>query len=265
MLEPVPVLWLLARLALGGVFLLAGLHKLRHQDEYAGLLQTLQKVPDSLKSLAQRTMPGLEIALGALLILGVITTIASLAAGVLLVLFATVLGLNARQVQRSGCNCGLPVESRDLRVLLARNGLLSLLAITVAVQGEQDLSLDAITTGAGSLAIAVVALLGAFLMLRGPRSGSDSRTASNASRRSFLRGALAVSAGLGLGALTGHVRPTEAACYGCGSCNPVYIWVSCTGNCCAAFFVKPREYCNNNCYSYCGGYFEEHCGYPQCC
>jgi hypothetical protein len=101
-------------------------------------------------------------------------------------------------------------------------------------------------------------------------SGDESRTTpvGSRSRRAFLAGATRLGLAVTLGGLLAHVpmpRRAEAACFGCESCEPEIAIAGCSGDCCAFFWVRDREYCEPFCQSCSAWRLEQFCGVPDCC
>lgn len=66
-----PYLTLATRLALGGIFLFAGVAKLSGLAEFVNLVEEYMILPDTLTQTFAFLLPGVEIALGLLLVLGI--------------------------------------------------------------------------------------------------------------------------------------------------------------------------------------------------
>src|SRR5512138_2835958 len=67
------ILALLVRLYLGGLFLVACIHKIRHPELFAVDVATYQLLPLSTVNLFSIVIPWIELAVGAMLLLGVRT------------------------------------------------------------------------------------------------------------------------------------------------------------------------------------------------
>lgn len=65
-----PYLTLASRLGLGGVFIFSGVAKLGTLDEFADLVEEYGILPHSLSQVYSYSLPGLEIAIGVFLVLG---------------------------------------------------------------------------------------------------------------------------------------------------------------------------------------------------
>jgi len=123
------VVGLLARLALGGVMLAAGLLKVAKPDVSARAVQAYQLLPFDLATYVGYGLPILEILLGALLVLGLFTRTAAAVAGVLLVAF--IIGIASAWARGISIDCGCfgqggtidPSQTRYLEEILRDVGL----------------------------------------------------------------------------------------------------------------------------------------------
>lgn len=84
---------MLIRLALGAYFVLAGLKKLHNQAQFIAEVQKFGILPAQLSTLYAVLLPYLEIGAGALLLIGIWTTLAALVTSALLASFIYALGL----------------------------------------------------------------------------------------------------------------------------------------------------------------------------
>ncbi len=82
-----PWVGLVARLALGGVFIVAGSLKIPYPYKAAAAMRAYQLLPNSLASLLGYILPWFEVGLGLLLILGVALRLTGLFGALLMVLF----------------------------------------------------------------------------------------------------------------------------------------------------------------------------------
>lgn len=122
------IVGLLARLALGGVFVYAGLIKLlAPAEEFAYAIETYKVTGPQLSLWAAYTMPWLELFSGLLLAGGIFTRFNALFCGALLLFFEALLGqawLRGLPVTSCGCfgsggSNSLPVEFAQNLVFLA--------------------------------------------------------------------------------------------------------------------------------------------------
>jgi len=82
-----PWLGLVARLALGGVLVVAGAIKIPYPYKAAAAMRAYELLPNSFASFFGYILPWFEVGLGLLLILGVATRISGLIGGLLMLLF----------------------------------------------------------------------------------------------------------------------------------------------------------------------------------
>jgi uncharacterized membrane protein YphA (DoxX/SURF4 family) len=128
----VEYLGLAARLVIGAIFVVAGVSKLRHADEFDRAVADYRVLPTSLVRPVARTLPWLEVVLGACLLLGVLIVPASVLAAAVLVAFAGGIWLNVKRERRIGCGCGFARREEVSNKLVVRNGLLTVLALVSA-------------------------------------------------------------------------------------------------------------------------------------
>ena len=101
------VVGLIARLAIGGVLIVAGASKLSAPpEEFAVVIESYELVsPDAAQTLAA-FMPWCELILGFALILGYFTSAASAAAGAMLATFVgAIVSTKARGIDLPNCGC----------------------------------------------------------------------------------------------------------------------------------------------------------------
>ncbi len=138
---------LAARLVLGVVFLIAGLHKVASPVLDVQAVQAFQVLPASIATLWAYGQPGLEIALGVLLIAGLGTRVMAILAGALLLVFiGNIVSAWARGLWID-CGCfsgGGPVALAQTQYPLdiLRDTGLVVLAAVVAVWPPGRIALD---------------------------------------------------------------------------------------------------------------------------
>ena len=93
------------RLALGAIFIAASVDKIVHPAAFARIVYNYQLLPDSLINLAAIVLPWLEMALGALLILGIWLPGAVVLTNLLLITFFTSLVFNVSRGINVHCGC----------------------------------------------------------------------------------------------------------------------------------------------------------------
>lgn len=84
---------LLFRITLGGYFVIAGLTKLRNVEVFIQAVKDFGLLPFHLSTLYGTLLPYVEVAIGALLIIGMWTTLSSLIASMLLLSFTVAIGV----------------------------------------------------------------------------------------------------------------------------------------------------------------------------
>jgi len=107
-----------ARLALGGIFLIASLDKLYHPAAFAQTIYNYQILPESLINLTAMVLPPLELLLGVFLIFGIwLPGAVFLANGLLIVFWGTLLFNMARGLNVH-CGCFSTSSQGDPNTLL---------------------------------------------------------------------------------------------------------------------------------------------------
>jgi putative oxidoreductase len=101
----IPVLALLSRLYLGGLFLYACVHKILHPDAFAMDVATYQLLPLWSVNGFALTVPFIELVVGLLLVLGVRVRAAALVTSLLLVSFMVALGFALNKGLNLSCGC----------------------------------------------------------------------------------------------------------------------------------------------------------------
>jgi uncharacterized membrane protein YphA (DoxX/SURF4 family) len=146
---------LLARLALGGVLLAAGLLKI---GDLTGSVQSViayELFPYEVSRFIGTVLPVLETALGVLLLLGLFTRVTALLGGLLMLVF--IAGIVSAWTRGLSIDCGCfgdggPVAPEDTRYLqeIVRDALLALAAAWLVVRPGSLVSLDGLILRKGS-------------------------------------------------------------------------------------------------------------------
>ena len=105
-----PVLGLLLRVYVGGVFIYASMYKINYPGEFAETIASYQMVPYWAVNLMALIMPWTELVSGVLLVLGVRTKSAAAVIGGLLVLFSLAILITLLRGIPIGCGCFTSVE-----------------------------------------------------------------------------------------------------------------------------------------------------------
>jgi hypothetical protein len=124
------------------LFLFAGIDKLRHRALLPGVIANYRLLPQLLVAPAAAALPWVELAIAALLLLGLVVAlppIAPLTAMLLLLVFAAAMAINIRRGRRHiDCGCGHAGLRQQLgwgqvvRNVVLGIGLLPLLAVSSA-------------------------------------------------------------------------------------------------------------------------------------
>jgi uncharacterized membrane protein YphA (DoxX/SURF4 family) len=138
---------LLARLALGGVMLVAGLLKVTKPEVSARAVQAYQLLPFDVATYVGYGLPVLEVVLGILLLLGLFTRTAAAVSGLLLVAF--IIGIASAWARGLNIDCGCfgeggtidPSQTRYLEEILRDVGLV-LCAAWLVVRPRTAYSLE---------------------------------------------------------------------------------------------------------------------------
>jgi uncharacterized membrane protein YphA (DoxX/SURF4 family) len=134
---------LLLRLALGAIFLVAGSAKIGHAAYFAAQIAGFRILPSVVIAPMALVLPFLEVMLGAYLVLGLFTRASAWIAALMLALFD--LAIASAVVRGMAVNCGC-FGPNDATVTtwaeVARDALLVLLAIAVALRAPGTLALD---------------------------------------------------------------------------------------------------------------------------
>jgi uncharacterized membrane protein YphA (DoxX/SURF4 family) len=126
----------LARLAAGGVLVVAALAKWRMgRAPFTRAILGYQLLPARVAAPLARAVPVLELALGAALVAGVFVRPAAVAAAGLLLLFSAAIALALARGQKNACGCGLGRSRAVSRRLLVRNGVLVFVLLATYVVG----------------------------------------------------------------------------------------------------------------------------------
>ena len=119
------------RIGAGSLLLGAGLIKWRHGvDRFTTAVLRYEIVQGRVARAVGRTVPASEILLGALLLSGLVTRSAAIAAAVLVAGFTIAVGVSYARGRRNDCGCGGALGGRIGPRLIARNaGLLAALLL----------------------------------------------------------------------------------------------------------------------------------------
>lgn len=142
-----PYLVLFARLCLGGVLLVAGIGKLIENNP-AAVIAEVNFLPLPLARVAARLLPYVEVIVGGLLVLGLLTPFAALVATVMFAVFSVVIGNKVRRGKKENCHCFGSFSADTLNwAAFARNLLLFAFALLLVFSTVGWLALDYFTLG----------------------------------------------------------------------------------------------------------------------
>ncbi|CAI3800712.1 Methylamine utilization protein MauE [Pseudomonas sp. MM221] len=125
-----PVLVIASSTALAALLASAASHKLRDRRAFNGIVRAYQVLPATLAPVATAGLAVAELALALALLLPAWRASAALGVALLMVLYASAIGLNLWRGRRDiDCGCSGPGAAQPLRpVLLLRNLVIALLA-----------------------------------------------------------------------------------------------------------------------------------------
>lgn len=137
----------LARLALGGVFLVAGALKVGDPDASVRAVQAYRLLPTDVAEVVGYVLPAVEIGLGLLLLLGLMTRVAAVVALILLVAF--VIGVSSAWARGLSIDCGCfggggevaPGATRYVEELVRDAGLI-IAAVFLILRPQTRFALD---------------------------------------------------------------------------------------------------------------------------
>ncbi len=127
------VVQILARLALGGIFIYASLDKIARPLEFTKIIENYRILPGALVTLSALVLPWLELFAGLLLVAGIWTRSAAWLLSALLLAFILALGVNAvRGIDVScGCFSTSAADTENAWVLLERDLLILLPGLVI--------------------------------------------------------------------------------------------------------------------------------------
>jgi uncharacterized membrane protein YphA (DoxX/SURF4 family) len=122
------------RFALALMFSIAGLIKLRRQDEFAQAVANYRVLPRSLVKYAARGLPAAELTCGVLLGIGLVPHAVSVALFLMVLAFTTAVVINLIRGRKIECGClGLSVPKSISWGLVGRNAAIAAGAVFVAI------------------------------------------------------------------------------------------------------------------------------------
>lgn len=164
--DPLATIFLRSFLAL--LFAGAAYSKLRHQEQFFGVVRNFRLMPEWLASPFATLLPWLELAVAIGLLIDPAVPYAAAVASGLLVVFAFAIGINvARGRKAIDCGCFRTGYKQNLSWLLVlRNVLLAGAGLILAwpIEGSRAVTMVDITTGAMAAAVAMTLYLTAGIL-----------------------------------------------------------------------------------------------------
>lgn len=128
------------RLAIGGLFVVAGAMKLWEPALFAKDLANFRLVPDNLVNLVAITVPWIEVLAGGLLVLGACQKPSALLITTMLVIFLVFIGQAVYRHLNINCGCFGTLEASKVGwTALAKDGVLLLVAAWLTWRIEEDI------------------------------------------------------------------------------------------------------------------------------
>jgi uncharacterized membrane protein YphA (DoxX/SURF4 family) len=140
-----PYLTLFSRIALGGVFIFAGIAKVTHTNTFIWEIKQYQILTDTLANIYGRALPPVEIVLGIFLVLGVWSRITASLSGLLCLSFIIAKIITyAWGLDISICSCFGPAVPLLSGYTLAVDFVMLGLALQIVFHQAEFLSIDAL-------------------------------------------------------------------------------------------------------------------------
>jgi len=134
---------LIARVAVGMIFIWAGASKIGHADVFAAQITAFRIVPHALIAPLALLLPFFEVLLGGYLVAGLYTRVAAVVAAVQLAIFATAIGSAVARGLSLSCGCFGPGDKTVTSwPEVVRDVLFALVAAFVAWRAPGMLALD---------------------------------------------------------------------------------------------------------------------------
>lgn len=126
------------RLALGGVFVIAGALKLWEPASFAKDIANYRVLPEALVNLAAITLPWIEVLAGGMLMAGFWKKASALLIAIMLAMFLAGIGQAVYRHLDIHCGCFGTLEARKVGyTALIEEGVLFLVAVWLVVQSEE--------------------------------------------------------------------------------------------------------------------------------
>lgn len=134
--------WLLLvffiRLGVGGILILAGWSKLRIEESaFLKVVLAYELLPQGLAKALTRSLPPLEILVGSLLILGLLTSLAYIAGIILLLIVTSAVIIALLRAKDISCGCfGIKEQAKPIRWNLVIRNVILILGLGFAYASE---------------------------------------------------------------------------------------------------------------------------------
>ncbi len=147
-----PVIVVIARLAIGWLFLFAALHKLRDMTEFRGVLAAYRLLPASLVSVVAWLVVAAEVGLGVGALLQI--PLALLGGAFLLGAYALAMGVNLSRGRRFiDCGCGGDAQPITWGLIVRNAALVGVCALATLEPVSRGFGwIDLVSIGAGAAA-----------------------------------------------------------------------------------------------------------------
>jgi uncharacterized membrane protein YphA (DoxX/SURF4 family) len=138
-----PYFVLFARLCVGGVFLASSAGKLLDREGTAAGMSRYAFLPIGSGRVIAGVLPWVELTVGLMLVLGVFTSLAALAATALFVVFTGFIAYDLTHDKNRSCHCfGRLSDEKVTPMAIVRNVVLALFAVAVALYFDGWLAVD---------------------------------------------------------------------------------------------------------------------------
>jgi hypothetical protein len=172
-----PTAVIFAQISLAAIFGLAAWGKLRHLEEFVGVVRNYRLLPEAAVRPVAYTMPFLEAAIAVAILIGLTRPYAAIGGFGLLAIFTLAMGVNILRGRRYiDCGCfRTALKQRLSWWLVARNGALMAMAALVVAVPDMTRPIVPLDAYAGAMAAIVVVL---FYVASGHVLSEPPKTAS---------------------------------------------------------------------------------------
>ena len=139
----VPIVILVLRVAIGAIFIVAGISKIGHGAEFAAQIAGFRLLPQPLIAPLALALPFLEVLLGGYLAIGLFTRASAWTAAVLFAVFDGAIASAVVRGMTVSCGCFGPNDKTVTTwAEVARDAVLVVIAVVVALRAPGTLALD---------------------------------------------------------------------------------------------------------------------------